>query len=142
MDLDATPEPGAWLGAARTLNERLLISDDALYYFAELFTECLVFAAARENADMLRATDAMETIERARGLRPGDHWREGEAPDEWLALNDEWERIAGSIVVSALRDLGHPDLADDFERDRTAFEQRSERGRADLWGEIDEDFDD
>src|SRR6185437_5445948 len=34
-DLDAQPEPGPWIAAARTLSERLIISFDALYYFAD-----------------------------------------------------------------------------------------------------------
>src|SRR3954470_6194375 len=53
-DLDATRSPGPWIDAARTLSERLIISDDALYYFSEMFSECVVFAAAETDPELQR----------------------------------------------------------------------------------------
>src|SRR4051794_30850309 len=74
-DLDTTPEPGPWIDAARTLSERLIISDDAMYYFVELFTECLVYAAPESDPELARIVREMLAIERAHGLRESEYWR-------------------------------------------------------------------
>src|SRR5262245_18384759 len=53
-DLDAKPEPGPWISAARTLSERLVISDDAFYYFVEKLTECLVLEGVNSDPELVR----------------------------------------------------------------------------------------
>jgi hypothetical protein len=124
-DLDARPDPGPWIAAARTISERLIISENAFYYFAELFTECLVFAASGSDPELLRLGSEMEEIERAHGLRDDEFWHLDDAPD--------------AIVASHLRELGNADLADLLEHNRREFDRRTGQGRVDLWGEDDAD---
>lgn len=137
-DLDATIESGPWIAGARTLNERLIISDDTLYYFVELFTECLVYEGSRSDSELVRISDEMQQIERAHGLGEDDYWRIDEAPAEWRSLNDAWERRADEIVDSRLRELGHADIADLRRQKPDEFDQRTSKGRIDLFGEDDE----
>jgi hypothetical protein len=141
QDLDARPEPGPWIVAARTLSERLIISFDALYYFAELFTECLLLEASGTDPELLRIESEMETLERAHGLREDEYWHLDDAPEEWRALSDAWDRRAREIVAAALRSCGQSDIADEHENRPEEFERRSEKGRVDVFGE-DEEFDD
>src|SRR5690348_41716 len=68
QDLDANPDPAPWLAAARALWERLIISEDSWHYFAEMFTECLVFRASDSDPELVRIHDAMTAIEREHGL--------------------------------------------------------------------------
>jgi hypothetical protein len=138
-DLDARPDPGPWVAAARTLSERLIISENAFYYFAEVFTECLVFAASGADPDLLRLGSEMEEIERAHGLRDDEFWHLNDAPDDWRALNDSWDSRADAIVASHLRELGNADLADLLEQNRREFDRRTGQGRIELWGEDDAD---
>jgi hypothetical protein len=137
-DLDAAPEPGPWIAGARTLNERLIISDDTLYYLVELFSECLVYEGSRSDSELVRIGDEMEKIERDHGLGEDDYWRIDEAPAEWRSLNDAWERRADEIVDSRLRELGHADIADFRRQKPDEFEQRTSKGQIDLWGEDEE----
>jgi hypothetical protein len=137
-DLDGNPDPGPWIAAARTLSERLIISENAFYYFAELFTECVVLAASDSDPALCRTRDEMEDIERAHGLRDDEYWRPDDAPDDWRALNDAWDRRADEIVVSCLRETANADLADLREQNPREFERRSTQGRIDLWGEDDD----
>jgi len=142
-DLDAVPEPGPWIDAARTLSERLIISDDALYYFVEVFTECLVSVAMSSDADLARIVAEMNAIEHAHGLKEGQYWRTNEGPPEWRSLDKAWERRANEIVGSRIRELGHADIADLFTNNSAEFERRSAKGHADLWGDDEgEDYDD
>jgi len=137
-DLDARPDAGAWIAAARTLSERLIISENAFYYFAELFTECLVLAASESDPELRRLRDEMEDIERAHGLRDDEYWHLDDAPDDWRVLNEAWDSRADAVVASHWRELGNADLADLLERSRSEFDRRTGQGRIDLWGEDDD----
>jgi hypothetical protein len=137
-DLDADPRPGPWIAAARTLSERLIISEDTFYYFVEKFNECLILAASDTDPELMRIRDAMTEIEDARGLREDETWLVNEAPEDWRVLNDEWDRRADAIINDALRELGHSDVATLREGDFAEYERRTTKGQADLWGEDEE----
>ncbi len=141
-DLDANPEPAPWLDAARTLSDRLLISEDTFYYFTEMLMECIVAAAAGTDPQLVSATNEMVDIERAHGLREDEGWTIGEATDEWRHLNESWERRADEIVNGRLREAGHADVAALREKNGEEFYGRAAKGRTDLWGEDEEDIDD
>lgn len=140
-DLDANVDPGPWIAAARTLSERLIISENSFYYFTELFTECVVFAASKSDPELCRIRDQMDEIEQSHGLRDDEFWHIDDAPDDWRDLNLAWDRRADEIVASSLRQLGHADLATLREQNPSEFERRGTQGRIDLWGE-DEELDD
>lgn len=141
-DLDARPEPGPWLDAARTLSERLLISEDTLYYFADLLTQCMIITASSTDPLLVSATNEMVEIERAHGVREDEGWTIDEATDEWRSLNESWNRRADEIVDASLREAGHADIAALRERTRKEFYERVTKGRTDLWGEDDNGGDD
>jgi len=143
-DLDAKPkpEPEPWFDAARTLSERLLISEDTFYYFVDMFLECVIIAAAGSDPQLVSATNEMVDIERANGLREDESWTVGEAPEEWRSLNETWDRRAEEIVNGWLREAGHSDIAALREKNRDEFYDRVAKGRTDLWGEDDEEGDD
>ena len=138
-DLDGNPEPSPWIDAARTLSERLITSDDTFYYFVELFTECVIEAAMSSDAELTRLHAEMAAIERAHGLREDQYWRTNEAPDEWRALSEEWERHAERIVGAFLREHGHADVAALRAESSAEYERRADKGYTDLWGDSEED---
>lgn len=137
-ELDRTPEPGPWIAAARALEATGAISSDAVYYFAEIFLECLTAHAAWHDAEMLRLYGEMNRVKRAHGLGDDDDWLVHEAPAEWQALNAAWERRDDEIRVATLRALGHNDIADILERDPEDFRLREASGHYDLWGTEDD----
>ena len=138
-DLDANPEAGPWLEAARTLYERLLISEDTWYYLAELLTECLVFAGSSADPELVRIHEQISAIERAHGLDEDESFDIDDAPAEWTSLNAEWDHRADEIVNTYLRENGHADVAALRAADPNGFEGRLSKGRTDLWGEDDDD---
>ena len=137
-ELDAEPNPGPWIAAARALHQRGLLSDDAVIYFVEIFLECITFQAAEGDSELLRIREAMDAIERAHGLGEDEYWRVDEAPPEWRELSAAWDVRADAINVAVLRELGHADLAGELERDARAFEERGSSGYHDVWGADDE----
>jgi hypothetical protein len=138
-DLDANPEPGPWIAGARTLSERLIISENSFHYLAEILAECLMFAASSSDPVLCRIRDEIASIERAHGLREDESWHIDDGPAEWRSLNAAWDRRADEIFAADLRRFGNADLADLVERNREEFERRSVQGRIELWGEDDTD---
>jgi len=138
-DLDASPDPAPWLAAARTLSERLIISEHSWYYLAELLTECLVYKGSSEDPELVRLYAEMERIEREHGLAEDEYWHIHEAPAEWRALEAAWNQRADAIVNAYLREWGHADVAELRENNRDEFDSFGAKGRIDLWGPDDDD---
>lgn len=134
-DLDAAPAPAPWISAARTLSERLIISEDAFLYFAMLFTDCALLEESERDPELTRLADAMIVIERAHRLRDDETFVVEDAPEDWRALNESWERRADAIIAQTLRQASQSDIALLFEESRAEFDRRVEKGRTDLWGE-------
>ena len=133
-DLGANPDPAPWLNAARTIWERLLISEDSWLYLVELFTECLEEHGFRHDPELVRISSEMEAIERAHGLGEDQYWRLHEAPADWKELETAGNVRADDIVNAYLRDSGHADVADLREKHRDELDGRITKGRTDLWG--------
>ncbi len=138
-ELDRNPDPGPWIAAARALAAEGTISDDAVFYFVEIFLECVTAHAAVNDPEMVRLGEEMIGIERAHGLDEDEAWLVSEAPAEWHALNAAWDRRDYEIRVAMLRALGHDDIANVLEQDPREFELREAAGHQDLWGEIDDE---
>jgi hypothetical protein len=133
--LDAVPEPAPWISAARTLSERLIISEDAFYWFAEKLTECLVFHGSKHDPELLRIYDEIDQIKRDHGLGEDEDWLVGEGPEEWTALNERWNARADEIVDAALRAAGSADVADLRKNDPNRYDERVDKGRLELWND-------
>jgi hypothetical protein len=140
-DLDKSPEPGPWILAAQSLEACGLISADVVIYFTEIFLECITLHASKSDAELLGLYDEMHRVERAHGLLEDEVFRLKDAPAQWHALNEAWDRRADAISVATLRALGQDDLADLREKNPDEFELRSSAGYQVFWGEIDDDED-
>jgi hypothetical protein len=76
-----------------------------------------------------KATRRLRTIERKYGVDDVfPPWRAEEAPPDWRAADQEWERIADELLLDSLRSLA-PDMAELFVADPTEYDRRREAGR-------------
>lgn len=138
--LEASPETiGAWLGAARTLADRLIIGEDAYWYLAYLLAECALFAASSQDEELVQLGAEVDAIEEAHGLTEDETFHDDDAPEDWTALNEAWGRRADAVIADVLRASGHVDVADALLNDRAAFERRTDKGYEEIWGEEPED---
>lgn len=138
-ELDRTPEPGPWIAAARALAAKGAVTADAVYYFVEIFLECITARAAWNDPEMLRLDGEMNRVKREHGLDEDDDWLVHEGPAAWQALNAAWDRRDHEIRVTTLRALGHDDIADLLERNPDDFGLREASGHFDLWGAGDDE---
>jgi hypothetical protein len=64
-DLDGGEDPAPWIAAARTLSERLIISDDAFHFLTDVFTESILLDAS--TTDPERAEEVVAAFLRTAG---------------------------------------------------------------------------
>jgi hypothetical protein len=124
-----------WVRAARELADRLITSDDTFYYLAGLFLDSAFDGVVYVDEELVRLSQAIEDIERAHGLRDDESFVIEDAPEEWTALNRQWDARMDTIHVDMLRAAGQADVAELHQRDRDEFERRAESGYSDFWGE-------
>ena len=134
-DLFASRDVTPWIRAARTLADRLIISEDAANYLGVMFADIVVLHAAQEDAELVRIDGEMGGIERANRLSANDPNIADKAPESWHVLHREWEARADAILAEALRAAGQSDVVRVMETDRKEFDRRIERGESDVWGE-------
>ena len=133
-ELEETRAPGPWIAAARTLAAEGVTTENAVYYFVEIFLECITLASMGRDPEMVLIEQAMDELRQEHGLEEDEDWRLGEGPPEWDTLNDAWNARDDAIRVETLRALGHPDLAEALERDREGCDERESAGYFDVWG--------
>ena len=80
----------------------------------------------RELRPILRA---IERIERSHGLEEDEYFAPDDAPDEWRALDREFESILGRRLEDALAEFGLTELLALRRRDREQYELLRETGR-------------
>ncbi len=137
-DLDAGSEAAPWLDAARSLRDRLVISENTYLFLADLFIDPLMVTFGETDAELQRGAAAMRVIETEHRLRPDEYWSPDDGPPEWQEHDVAWRQRANMLLVAALRERHHDEVADLLEQDPAAFETRAARGRIELWGEDEE----
>lgn len=134
MDLTMRMKPDGLIAAARELRDRGVITTDAYYHLAETFTLRVLDPPAPRDPELERLDGEIEAIERAHGVEQGEGLLT-EAPPEYLALNDAWNRRRNELVAAWLRARGHADVASLMESDYDEFDRRTSQGRIDVWPE-------
>jgi len=86
-----------------------------------------------------RELDAIQkriaAFNKAAGLTDDEYWPRGEGPEEYEAMNVEFEQRMDDIIVEVMREHGEHDLVKLFQDDRDEFDRRIEEDRKRLFGD-------
>lgn len=85
------------------------------------------------DAELVRLMVAMEAVERQHGLTEDEYFYLDDAPDDFLALSNEWDRRLNVIWAGELTTLGEPEMARLVLTDELHEDPRLARGRASLF---------
>lgn len=127
----------AWVKAVRALESEKVMSADLASFLVIRFVERTMVQQTQTDGELRRLGDAMEAVERAHGLSEDDAWYVNEGPDEWRALNAEWDVRHDAVIVETLRRVGETALAEAAARDYDDYEMLTEAGRREFFGEPD-----
>ena len=85
------------------------------------------------DAELVRLTTEMEEIERSHGLGDDEYFHLDDAPADWLALSNAWDRRLNVIWAGELTTLGEPEMARLVVTDELHQDPRLAAGRARLF---------
>jgi hypothetical protein len=85
------------------------------------------------DAELVRLTAAMKAIERSHGLADDEYFHLDDAPADWLALSNAWDRRLNIIWAGEFTTLGEPEMARLVLTDELHEDPRLAHGRASLF---------
>lgn len=85
------------------------------------------------DAELVRLTAAMEAVERSHGLADDEYFHLDDAPADFLALSNAWDRRLNVIWAGELTTLGEPEMARLVLTDELHEDPRLADGRASLF---------
>lgn len=88
------------------------------------------------DAELLRLTAGMEAIERSHGLADDEYFHLDDAPADFLALSNAWDRRLNAIWAGELTRLGESEMARLVLTDELHEDPRLADGRASLFREV------
>jgi hypothetical protein len=123
-----------FLSAYQSIRDSGVLPEDAGFHLVcwqiDLMTERLAETALRELESRLDA------IRSAHGLAEDEDWLLAEAPPEYRAVNEEYDRATDDLFIRVLEAHGEHAIATLFQTDKEAFDQRDEAGREYFHGRI------
>jgi hypothetical protein len=125
----------AWVKAVRALESQKRMSADLASFLIIRFVEGTMVQQTQTDSELRRLSDAMEAVERAHGLSEDEAWYVDEGPDEWRALNAEWDARYNAVIVETLRRVGETAFAEAAARHYDEYEILAEPGRRECFGE-------
>jgi hypothetical protein len=144
-----TEQPGwyeAWrrLTAESTDDERLAVyrsvRDSGLVpEDAGLYLVCWQISQMTERlADTVLSEfdDRLDAIRTAHGLAEDEDWSLAEAPPEYRAVSDEYERASDELFVQVLEAHGEHAIASLYRTDSETYDRRNEAGREYFHGRV------
>jgi hypothetical protein len=85
------------------------------------------------DAELVRLTAAMVAIERSHGLSDDEDFHLDDAPPDWLALSNQWDRRLNAIWAGEFMTLGESEMARLVITDELHEDPRLADGRASLF---------
>jgi hypothetical protein len=83
--------------------------------------------------DLEPISQKMREIEKSYGLKPDEYWAKGDAPEEYQALEAEYEKVLESKLESEFFEFATDDVAKLFSIDRDHLEALKEIGRKSIF---------
>jgi hypothetical protein len=105
---------------------------DAGFYLISWQIELMIME--EDDFRLAHLDDQLAAIEKAHGLKIGEPWPTGTAPDEFQSLNRACQAVWEDLFVEKLEGFGEHAMARLFRVDPARFHQRSSLGREFFYG--------
>ena len=127
-----------WQTLARTCREVGSLPEDACFFQ-------IVWAIgwdAQTWKDAIYERDfanRLEALNKAHGLAEDEFFSLDDQPDDYRALDAEYEQATDQIMVEMFQRYGEYEIADLYEKDRPEYDRRAEAGRYFFFGPLPEE---
>lgn len=128
-DLDADALDAQLLVTFREARDNGTVPADAGFFLVAHILLAMADEELADDAKVKQLGHELEVMERDYGLPDESSWGPGEAPEEWEALNRQYEMACDEARAAFFRAYGEEEMAELFVHDRAAFIRRFESGR-------------
>lgn len=128
-DLDEDALDAQLLVTFREARDNGTVPADAGFFLVAHILLAMADEALAEEPLVLELGRELEKMERDYGLQDEQRWAPGDAPEEWEALNRQYEIACDNARAAFFRAYGEQEMAELFTHDRAAFLRRFENGR-------------
>ncbi len=128
-DLDADALDAQLLVTFREARDNGTVPADAGFFLVAHILLAMADEALPDDAKVRQLGHELEVMERDYGLPEEKSWAPGEAPEEWEALNRQYEMACDEARAGFFRAYGEAEMAELFLHDRATFLRRFENGR-------------
>lgn len=110
------------------------LGPDEFFFFAATWLTRIGEDRVFKDADLARISADIGKLEKKHGLKKGEYWPLGEAPDDVENLRTKWDQLADQIIADVMRAHGEDALADSYLADKDAFFKRLDKCRKKIMG--------
>lgn len=128
-ELDADALDAQLLVTFREARDNGTVPEDAGLFLVAHILLAMADEALAEDPLVLELGQELEKMEHDYGLPEEQGWAPGDAPEEWEALNRQYEIACDNARAAFFRAYGEQEMAVLFLHDRAAFMRRFENGR-------------
>jgi hypothetical protein len=128
-DLDADALDAQLLVTFREARDTGTVPPDAGFFLVVHILLAMADEALPDDPKVRELGRELERMEQDYGLPEDKSWAPGEAPEEWEALNRQYEMACDEARVAFFRTYGEAEMAELFQHDRAGFIRRFESGR-------------
>jgi hypothetical protein len=128
-DLDEDALDAQLLVTFREARDNGTVPADAGFFLVAHILLAMADEALAEDPLVRELGRELEKMEKDYGLPEEKSWAPGEAPEEWEALNRQYEMACDEARVAFFRAYGEAEMAELFQHDRPGFIRRFESGR-------------
>jgi hypothetical protein len=127
------------LRLVQTMRDLGAIQENEAWHLLYWITEQESFRWVATDPELLRLTAAMDEIERSHGLTEEEFFTLGDAPADWMALSNEWDRRLAIVWADELKRVGEPEMARLMRSSALHDDPRIYEGRASLRARAEEE---
>lgn len=128
-DLDADALDAQLLVTFREARDTGTVPPEAGFFLVAHILLAMADESLADDAKVRELGQELERMEQDYGLPEEESWARGEAPEEWEALNRQYEVACDEARAAFFRIYGEAEMAELFQHDRATFLRRFESGR-------------
>jgi hypothetical protein len=106
-----------------------VVPPDAGFFLVAHILTAMADEALMDDPRVVRLAWELEALEKERGLKAGQTFAPGAAPEDWEALRTVYEAACDEARATFFRAYGEQEMADVYLLERATFVRRFESGR-------------
>ena len=129
-EIGGSSDAAPWINACRIACDLGALSDDEMLYLAYMFSEVALDPILESDPVLVALQGQLAEIRRLHGLTDDEDFFIDDAPEDWAAVNKQWDARFTRLHAQILRSAGETAMALDLTLGRDVDGQTRPDGKA------------